>query len=261
MELNKLKVSVIGCGWLGRPLCESLMNQGRDVITTTPTSEKATELASKFNIQLFDVTQDIARSELLNSDVIIYTIPPLGLGEVQNFFKTIKPDQKIIFISSTAVYGKNQGEVTEDSPFEPSSKNALVLREAESYLKDRFKHLTIIRPGGLYEEKRHPVYFLAGRNGITSGEEYLHLVHRDDCVNAIVKIVELNLFGEDFNLVSDLRILKKDYYTEMAKKLGLVAPLYETQIISNPTLNPTKISNDKSKKILSLQYINPLNYA
>lgn len=260
MDFNKLKVTIIGCGWLGLPLCESLIEQGHQVMTTTTEQEKIILLCSKFNIQLLDIkdtTEPIQIDpELLKCDVLIYTVPPLGLSEVERFFASVAQDQKIIFISSTSVYGKNQGAVTEESSLDPNSENALVLREAEKYLKNRFKQLSIIRPGGLYGDKRHPIHFLAGKTGVTSGEEFLHLVHRDDCVKAIMKIIEGSFIGEDFNLVSDLRILKKDYYTEIAKKMGLVPPQFNGFQVSNPT----NITNDKSKKILSLQYLNPLDY-
>lgn len=254
--MQKEQITLIGCGWLGLPLCEKLSALGHTIVTTTNTQDKNVDLAKKFKTYLFDITKNTPEQELLESGLLIYTIPPLGLGEVESFFKSIDENKKIIFISSTAVYGKNQGEVSEKSSFAPNTKNAQVLREAESYLKNHFKNLTIVRPGGLYGEKRHPVYFLVGKTNITSGDEYLHLVHRDDCVKAITKIIELDLLGEDFNLVSDLRILKKDYYTKMAKILSLNPPQYDSQAI----LNPTKINNDKSKKLLSLQYRNPEDF-
>lgn len=256
MELSKLKVSVIGCGWLGLPLCESLKAHNYLVKTTASTHLKQLELSPLFETHLFDIKQGEVSEELLASDVLIYTIPPLGLGEVKHFFNHVKPTQKIIFISSTSVYGKNQGEVTEESILDPHSQNALVLREAEDDLSKKFKGLTIIRPGGLYGQKRHPIHFLSGRTGIKTGEEYLHLVHQQDCVDAIVKIIEGDFFGNLFNLVSDLRILKKDYYTQMAAKLGLPAPHFESDAV-NQLENPTKISNDKSKKMLSMLYRDP----
>lgn len=251
--MNKSKITIIGCGWLGLPLCAELSALGHKIITTTTDPRKNENLNQDFVSLLFDVTKEKADPKLFESDILIYTIPPLGKKEVEFFFETVDRNKKIIFISSTSVYGKNQGIVTEDSPFDPASQNALVLRESEQFLKKHFKNLTIIRPGGLYDDKRHPVYFLAGKTGITTGEEFLHLVHRNDCVFAIKKIIELNLFGEDFNLISDLRILKKDYYIKMANKLGLAA----IGFVSNPQINPTNISNKKSKEVLLINYKDP----
>lgn len=250
--MSTKKITVIGCGWLGLPLCEKLTALGHTIVTTTTSLDKQKDLEKKFESYLFDVTKDNPDSKLLDSDILIYTIPPLGKGEVETFFNSIDSNKKILFISSTSVYGKNQGDVTEEKAFDPNSKNALVLREAEIFLKKRFKNLTIIRPGGLYDEKRHPVYFLAGKTGLTTGDEYLHLVHRDDCINAIMSIIEKNIWNEEFNLVNDLRVKKEEYYIEIAKKLKLEPPQY----LKTPISNPTKISNEKSKKLLSLKYIN-----
>ncbi len=248
--MKKEQITLIGIGWLGGPLCEKLSALGHKVIGTTKSNEN---IVDGNNIFSFDVTQEQPSELLTSSPVLIYTIPPMGLNEVETFFNFIDSNTKIIFISSTAVYGKLQGIVDENSSFDPNSPNAQVLRESESYLKKRFKHISIVRPGGLFAGTRHPVYFLAGRTGISTGDEFLHLVHRDDCVEAISKIVELNLFGEDFNLVNDLRILKKDYYTELAKKLNLAPPQF-TSVSKQETYLPTKISNDKSKRLLGITY-------
>ena len=256
--MKKEQIVIIGCGWLGLPLARHLSASGHNIITTVPTDKNIDELNKEFKTLLFNVEKDPIPSEINQSDIIIYTIPPLGVNEVERFFNQIKDlNKKIIFISSTAVYGRTQGEVHEETALDPKSPNALVLRIAESFLKTKFKNCTVIRPGGLYGEKRHPVYFLAGRTNITTGEEYLHLVHQTDCVSGIQNIIDKNLFGEDFNFVSDLRILKREYYTAMAKKLNLVAPVYEI----NPVENPTKISNQKSKKLLSINYLNPEDYS
>lgn len=253
--MKKEQITLMGCGWLGLPLCQRLSASGHNVLTTTTTLEKMDLLDKKIKTYLFDISQCLKENlnqELLNSDILIYTIPPLGEGEIENFFRNIDENKKIIFISSTSVYGKNQGEVNESSAFDPHSRNALVLREAEVFLKSRFKNLSIVRPGGLYDERRHPVYFLAGKTEISSGPEFLHLVHRDDCIDAISQIIEQNLIGEDFNLVNDLRILKKDYYTEKARELGLPLPHFADNALSNPT----KISNDKSKRMLKISFKN-----
>ncbi|MBC7538780.1 MAG: NAD(P)-binding domain-containing protein [Bacteriovorax sp.] len=252
MDVKKLKITVIGCGWLGLPLCERLIADGHKVVTTTTTPEKKEQLSKKLDIHLFDVISQVPDQNLLACDVIIYTIPPLGLGEIERFFHAVDPDSKIIFISSTSVYGKSSGAINEDSELTPQTKNGKYLKASESYLRSHFKNLTIVRPGGLYGESRHPVYFLQGKTDLTTGQELLHLVHLDDCIEAIDKIIENQSWSEDFNLVNDLRISKEDYYTDEARKLGLTPPSY----IHTPQENPTNISNEKSKKLLSMQYKN-----
>ncbi|MDO9182487.1 MAG: hypothetical protein Q7U04_08760 [Bacteriovorax sp.] len=250
MDSKKLNITVIGCGWLGLPLCQYLLALGHKVTTTTTTSQKKELLQKTLKIQLFDVTSQIPDQNLLACDVIVYTIPPLGLGEVERFFHAVDPNAKIIFISSTSVYGKSEGSINEESLLTPQRKNGKILKMSELYLRSHFKNLTIIRPGGLYDENRHPIYSLQGKTNLTTGQELLHLVHRDDCIEAIANIIKNQSWSEDFNLVNDLRISKQDYYTEEAMRLGLTPPEY----IHTAQVNPTNISNEKSKNKLALNY-------
>lgn len=253
MNQIKSKITVIGSGWLGLPLCESLMAAGHTVLTTTTSSVKYEKLHRILNIQVFDCLTQIPDKNLTSSDIIIYTIPPLGPGEVERFFNGVDPVHKIIFISSISVYGKSEGATNEESMFNPQTKNGMLLKDCEGHLRSQFKNLTIIRPGGLYDDNRHPIFSLQGKKNLTTGEEFLHLVHRDNCIEAVLKIIELNCWSEDFNLVNDLRILKKDYYPDVARKLGLVPPEYS----QTANINPTNISNGKSKKMLALNYKKP----
>ena len=111
-----------------------------------------------------------------------------------------------------------------------------------------------MRPGGLYGKKRHPVYFLQGKAGLKTGDELLHLAHLDDVIKAIISVLKTDLWHETFNIVSDLRIPKKDYYTSIAQKLNLSPPQYEDQ---QSIHQETNISNEKSKNMLGLIYKDP----
>lgn len=252
MDSTKLKVSVIGCGWLGLAICESLLANGYIVKTTTSTNEKRSKLAFCYDVYLFDIkTQRIAPA-LLDCDILIYTIPPLGASEVQTFFKSVASEQKILFISSTSVYGKSQGPCNEDSLLNPESKNGQILKKTEAFLQEHFTHATIVRPGGLYGDLRHPIYSLQGKKELKTGQDLLHLVHRDDCVAATLSIIKNNVWNEVINLVNDLRVPKAEYYPQKAQSLGLVPPQY----LEAPNSNPTSLSNQKSKKLLALNYNN-----
>jgi nucleoside-diphosphate-sugar epimerase len=254
-QMKKTKLCLIGCGWLGKPLAKHLIAKGYSLLATTA-HDKNTEFSNELIPYLrFDLTlSPQVTEEILNADILIYTIPPLELHFIKIFFDQIPIDKKIIFTSSTSVYGKDQGPVNETFIPAPASANSPLLVQTEEYLRQRFKQLTIIRPGGLYGEKRHPIFFLQGKSQLTTGKELLHLVHLQDCINAILKIIDLNIWNETINLVSDLRIEKKEYYVAMAKKLKITPPTYiENQII----LNPTNISNEKSKKILMINYSDP----
>lgn len=255
--MKNKNLCLIGCGWLGKPLAKTLLSKGH-TLTVTTASDKSPEFQSEgISYITFDLIQDPFNEEILKADIVVYTIPPLPFVAVKNFFDHLPTDKKIIFTSSTSVYGKNMGSVDEDTPIDPENTQSPLLAQTEEYLRARFKNAVILRLGGLYGEKRHPVYFLAGKKDIKTGGEFLHLAHQDDCVSAITKIIETETWGQTLNIISDLRITKRDYYLDMAQKLSLPLPEYAE---SDKGLKETKISNQKSKTLLQIHYKNPSEF-
>ncbi len=252
-------IALIGCGWLGKPLALKLKSKNSQLIVSTG-HDRTLEL-EELGIQSIPIdlsAKPLIPKVILNSDILIYTIPPLELTLIQSFFNQISPDKKIIFTTSTSVYSKDSGEASEETMIDVKTSSSPLLVKTETYLRGRFKNCTIIRPGGLYGIDRHPVFFLAGRSMLNNGDDYLHLASLNDCLNAITKVIELNFWGETVNVVSDLRVTKKDYYTQMARVLNLPDIHYSES--ESKINNPLKISNEKSKNKLGLQYENPLHY-
>lgn len=245
---------LIGCGWLGKPLAKHFLSEGHKVLATTASDQSAEFQDDALSYIRFDLTKDALKKEILEADILIYTIPPLEFPLIKAFFDQIPEDKKIIFTSSTSVYGKQMGVVDESTPLDSSNTQSPLLLETENYLRSRFKKVVILRLGGLYGKKRHPVYFLAGKKDLKTGGEFLHLAHQQDCISAIDAVVARDIQGETINVISDLRILKADYYTDMAMKLSLPAPEYTN---FEKSLKETKISNKKSKDLLNLNYLNP----
>lgn len=262
--MQKTKMALIGMGYLGTPLAQALIKQGFPVTATKTTNKTSQPFTHDLSLLPFDITQltnqDNLPAEIQNADILIYNIPPIQPQYVEIFFRKLNANQKIIYTSSTSVYGKNMGSIDENTPIPSPSINAPIVLELEFLAKKYFKHLALLRFGGLYGntpfQKRHPVTFLAGKKELKTGHEYLHLVHVYDCIKAIVKVIEKDLFPIELNIISDLRILKKDYYTEMVQKLHLDLPMYD----DNPVHNATQISNHKSIKLLGMTYRNPIDY-
>ena len=127
--LQKKKIAVLGCGWLGFPLANSLLNRGHVVHGSTTKMEKLNLLRTNgINpfIVLCKEDETIGLSTFLHHiDLLIITMPP-GLRNnkerrfdqvmigVVNELKKSKLKQ-VIFISSTSVYGDQEGEISEQS--------------------------------------------------------------------------------------------------------------------------------------------------
>lgn len=100
----------------------------------------------------------------------------------------------ILFISSTSVYGQNQGEwVDENSITEPESANSRCIVEAEQILLNSSLNTTIIRFSGIYGPGRnhllHQVY--KGKGGRQQPPAYSNRIHADDCAGVIYHLWQL----------------------------------------------------------------------
>ena len=251
-------ISLIGCGWLGKALAIDLKNTDYNIITTTVSDKSADFALIGVPYIQMDVASGQVDDSIKNSGIVIYMIPPLSLSHVKHFFDQIPSDKKIIFISSTSVYGKNLGQVNEETVSHSCSTSSPLLLETENYIRNRFSLATILRPGGLYGKKRHPVYFLQGKTERVGGHAFLHLTHLDDCLMAIKAIIKNSIWGETFNIVGDVKFRKNEYYPMMANKLNLPAPQY---LEYEASMKETIISNTKSKLKLGMTYLDPSQFS
>ena len=136
------RVSVLGCGWLGKPLSISLLDEGYSVKGSTTTEEKL-ELLEMNNITpyIVNISEFEEFDSFLNSDILIISITSKDVDGFQNLISQIESSdvQKVIFISSTSVYGRLNKVMTEE---------AVVLKTPLTEIED------------LFIESFHNMYFL-----------------------------------------------------------------------------------------------------
>jgi len=242
--LNK-NIGVLGCGWLGFSLAKKLVEQGYKVKGTTTSSSKLEVLQKegiapfKINLSESGIQGDIEEF-LSNIDTLVINVPPKLRGKhaeslvekIKFLHSEIKKNtvSHVLFVSSTAVYGDVEGEVTEESSPQPITESGKQLVECEKMLQseESFK-TTIIRFGGLIGPDRHPVTTLSGRQSLSNGNHPINLIHLNDCIHMILTILEQEHWGEVFNGVYPHHPKKQVYYFEEAQKRGLPTPSYKTQ--------------------------------
>ncbi len=251
------KISVLGCGWLGLPLSQKLIESGFVLKGSTTSSEKLKQL-EKAGIVPFIITLTENSIEgfvdvfLKDSDLLIVNIPPkLRSGSTENFVAKIEKlvpfieqssVKKVLFVSSTSVYGNQEGILTEEIIPEPITEGGKHLFQVEKLLlsNSNFK-TTIIRFGGLIGEDRHPVKYLAGKDNLDNPFAPINLIHQLDCVDIIPKIISRDLWGEVYNAVAPFHPSRKEYYVQKATEMDLVLPKF-----SESTESSTKIiASDK----------------
>ena len=242
------QISILGCGWLGFPLAKSLLNNGYVIKGSTTSTTKISNLESA-GIQPFLISVDENGIEgnfehfLLNSTILIIDIPPKLRGnEKENFVSKIhnctpfiekSTVKKVIFVSSTSVYADDNSIVSQYTSCNPESESGKQLLDVENILRinSHFK-TTILRFGGLIGNDRHPIKMLSGRINIANPDGAINLIHQDDCIEIIKKIIQTDAFGKTYNAVAPFHPTRKDYYTQKAIDLKLPLPHFDTTKIS-----------------------------
>ncbi|MHA7143930.1 SDR family oxidoreductase [Arthrobacter sp. TmT3-37] len=100
--------------------------------------------------------------------------------------------RRILFVSSTAVYGDfDGGWVTEESPAESPAPTARLVREAEQVLLRRSDRGTVLRLSGIYGPGRTRLIdqVRTGAAVLPAEPQWTNRIHRDDAAAAIVHLV------------------------------------------------------------------------
>ena len=263
------QISILGCGWLGLPLAKSLLQNGFSIKGSTTSLEKISLLESEgitpYLVRLEE--QQISASVadfLADSQILIINIPPkLRGGSTENFvakITTLLPFienstvEKVLFVSSTSVYGEDNEFVSEVTVLNPDTEGGRQLAIVENVLQknNRFQ-TTILRFGGLISDDRNPVRFLSGRVNIENPDTPINLIHQDDCIGIIEKIIALNSWDETYNAVAPFHPTRQEYYTQKATELNLALPKFAAL---NTIVGKT-ILNNKVIEVLDYSFIKP----
>ncbi len=265
------QISILGCGWLGLPLAQQLGSQGFQIKGAT-TSESKLSFLQHAGIQPFllsissDGIEGNIHSFLKDSEILILNIPPKLRGDakdnfvdkVRNIITALEVSliKKVLFVSSTSVFPDNNETITDSTIPIPDSESGLQLLASEQLLKSNNNfQTTIVRFGGLIGGNRHPIHFLSGRKNIENPDAPINLIHLDDCIGIIKKIIEKDIWGEAFNAVTPFHPSRKTYYLQKAMALNLEVPEF---ITDKKSVGKTILS-EKVSAVLGYTFIqNPL---
>ncbi|WP_428230856.1 NAD-dependent epimerase/dehydratase family protein [Flavobacterium sp.] len=265
------QISILGCGWLGFPLAKNLIENGNSVNGST-TSENKLSILKKAGINPFLVTlesesiSESTNSFLAQSEILIIDIPPKLRGnnadasnsskkvfveKIKNLIPFIEKStvKKVLFVSSTSVYGDENELITEETIPNPETESGKQLLLAEALLqKNQNFETTMLRFGGLIGEDRHPVKFLAGKENLENPDAPVNLIHQIDCISIIEEIIKQSKWNDVFNAVAPFHPTREQYYTQKAKEQNLLLPKFSTE------------KSNIKKVILSKKVETTLNY-
>tara|TARA_B110000503_G_scaffold126565_1_gene195321 strand:- start:158 stop:919 length:762 start_codon:yes stop_codon:yes gene_type:complete len=243
-------VSILGCGWLGKSLAISLLDEGY-IVKGSTTSEEKLDLLEVNNIEPFiiDITSFEEFDDFLNSDILIIAITSKDIDGFENLISQIENSsiQKVIFISSTSVYGRRNKVMTEEDEVLKTP-----LSEIENLFRENtFFETTILRFAGLFGDERHPSNWFRNGRKIPQPKGFVNMIHKEDCIEIIHEIIDQNCWNQTFNACSNHHPTRREFYTIAKLSSDFEVPEFE----ENEVYEWKIISSKKVQKVLEYTFI------
>ena len=229
------KIVIIGCGWLGFPLAQSLIRNKFKVIgTSTSVEKKSLFIENNIEFQYLDLNSNFELPAFENVNYFIVAIPPskvseysVKINEIATSYLNLNPSSKWIFISSTSVYKPSSRRASVSMPYEELDSNSLLVQTELLLRKTLSDKLTIIRMAGLLGGNRHPIFFIAKRGNLSNADAPVNMIHLTDAVNLIIHVIQSNFFGKVLNGCYPFHPSKKQFYSNAARYFKLIPPKFE----------------------------------
>jgi nucleoside-diphosphate-sugar epimerase len=272
---------IIGCGYLGLRVAQLWQRAGSAVSVVTRSETKASEFRrAGYSPLVADITQPdslVALSNLGQIKTVLFavgwdrhagqTIDQVYVTGLANVLAHLSNRvERLIYISSTGVYGPASGDwVDESTPCHPERAGGVACLAAEqllqtSTLADR---VIILRLAGIYGPQRIPRAqdLLAGRPIDAPASGFLNLIHVDDAAQ-IVLLAETQATAPRTYVVSDGQpVLRAEYYAELARLLSAPPPQFVAPSPHSPaaqrSASDKRVSNHRLCQELQPQLLYP----
>ncbi len=268
---------VIGCGYLGRRVAARLIDRGEEVFGTCRSAAAASEIA-RLGVKsvVADVLDVDALRDLPAADRVVYCVGydrsagpdkrAVYVDGLRNVLDRLKGcPNRLIYVSSTSVYGGDDGAwVDESSPTEPRTEAGRICLDAERVATEWGRDaVVVLRCSGLYGPGR-----IVRRSMIQSGEpipgdpgKYLNLIHVDDAAQTVTAALDAPSPSRLY-LVSDDRPVKRlEYYSRVADCLNAAPPRFVGPAPGSPEAArdaaSRRVANARMKAELGVRLIYP----
>jgi len=233
-----MRVSIFGCGWLGRALAKRL--RPKHVVFGAVRSEGSMVQLRKENITAFQNPAPL--SPFWDAEVLVVSISPRDayLETLAQLPHIVGPSVvQVILLSSTSVYGDIGGIIDETSPIQSES----IVARGEAQFKRDFPKGVIIRLGGLMGDDR-----IAGQWASKTLEDTpVNYIHQADAVGVIEQVIEQKVQNETINAVAPVHPKRSMVYKKNAELFGFELPQFKEG-------KEKVVSGEKSRRLLLYTY-------
>ncbi len=242
------EVLIIGCGFLGEAAAELFSARGQRVLGLVRGADSLESLTSRqssappplpFQVACCDVTEP-ASVEALTPRVkgvplSIYCVSS-GRGGAETYAAVYREGlrrilaswnpSRIIFVSSTSVYGQTDGAwIDEKSPALPDRETGRILLEAEALALAAGG--SVARLSGIYGPGRSVLLrkFLSDEALLEEGGvRWINQIHRDDAASALAHLGSPTVAPGVYNVTDNTPVTQRNVYGWMAEILNRPLP-------------------------------------
>lgn len=263
-----MRISIIGCGWLGLPLGAQLSKKGYEVIGSTTSEAKLTTLKeagiSPVLFRLSPMPGGKNFNSLFQTDLLFVNIPPGRKKNPPEFYEeqikylTYLINQhrvpRVIFISSTSFYPGINGPVTTDTPYDFEKGSGKAVVQGEKQIARAESELIVLRCGGLMGGNRIPGRWFAGKP-VSGADTPVNYIHRDDIIRLVETLITQNSWDQKLmNVVNPTHPTRREVHEAMADKYGFEKPVWQS-----PAIITHKVV-ESSLEHFDFKYPSPLDY-
>jgi nucleoside-diphosphate-sugar epimerase len=263
---------IFGCGYLGLRVARLWRGLGETVVAATRSRKRARALAAEgLSAVVADVNEPATLSRLPDADSVLFAVgydrsapadKRRSIGEVYagglaNVLNALPSSvERIVYISSTGVYGNSAGEcLDEDSPCEPQREGGRACLAAERVLqKHRLANRGIIlRLAGIYGPDRIP-RLAEIDNGApleASADGLLNLIHVDDAARVVVAAAAKANPPVTFCVSDGQPVLRREWLSEVARLAGLPEPRFVEPHKENPASRASSSKRISNRRMMS----------
>lgn len=227
------RVLIAGCGYVGSIAAGLFAKEDWEVFGWTRSGQSAAPPGkSSISLATVDITDlKTVRRNSFPADVVVHCASS-GTDSYLRVYRdgaanlaACFPSARIIFTSSTSVYPQCDGSsVTEDSPAEPASENAQILRQAEKIILDHDG--IVLRVAGIYGPGRSFLLRSVMNGTSVISDQFVNQVHRDDVASAISFLSRSHAVDSPriFNVVDDTPAPRSEILDWISTRVGLPLP-------------------------------------
>ncbi|NMO17757.1 GNAT family N-acetyltransferase [Pyxidicoccus fallax] len=212
---------LLGSGYTLTRLAVAEARVGRDVLAATRDAARRRELE---DAGARVTSLDDALTRTAGAHVVVSVPPDAGLDERIAGALAQRAPARLVYLSSTGVYGAARGHVDEDTPVDPSWPAARDRIEAES----RYLPLgaRVLRIAGIYGPGRSTLSrLLAGAVRLPEGGGgRISRVHVDDLVEAIRVVLQRGEPGAFYCVADERPASQTETVTWLCQRLGMPLP-------------------------------------